>query len=193
MELLLTLLPFSVIASFTPGPNNILVMSQGINSGFRSTVAYQLGAGVACFVIIGGVMLLGAQVEKALPAVINGMKYVGCAYMLWLAWVVATASPPQAEISGQRQGAGWRAGFALQFVNPKFYLYTLTLAAVLLPSTQGGLDISLYAFFFAAVGVAGMFTWALAGALLQGFLSRWHTAANACMGLALVWCAWSLL
>ena len=42
MDILFSLFSFSFIASFTPGPNNLLVMSQGINHGLRSTYAYQL-------------------------------------------------------------------------------------------------------------------------------------------------------
>ena len=40
---MLTLLPFAFVASFTPGPNNILVMSRGVNEGLRATLAYQEG------------------------------------------------------------------------------------------------------------------------------------------------------
>ena len=201
MDILLTLLPFAIIASFTPGPNNILVMARGINYGFWATVPYQLGAGLACVVIIGGIIALGAQVEPYIPWVRAGMKYVGCAYMLWLAYVVAFAKPQPtaagadpAAVGRASEGAGWVAGFVLQFVNPKFYLYTLTLAAVIIPGVQGDWKtIVLYTVFFAVLGVSGMLTWAVAGVVLQSFLQRWKRVTNAVMGLALVWCAWSLL
>ena len=205
----LSLLPFAVVGSFTPGPNNILVMSYGISHGLRATLPYQLGAGVACFIIIAGIVLAGAQLDKTLPVVMEITRYIGCAYMLWLAFVVARSPAPETSPKeAQEEQAGtnaartldrrtfgavsWRSGFVLQFINPKFYLYTLTLASVLAPAVRSGLDIGLSGFFFAFVAVAGMFCWAAAGALLQNFLRRWHRATSLGMALALVWCAVSL-
>ena len=194
---MLPLLPFAFVGSFTPGPNNILVMSHGISHGLKATLPYQLGAGAACFIIIGGIVLLGAQLEKVLPLLLEFMKYAGCVYMLWLAWVVGTAAAPgtaaDMDAEAPRQCAvTYRSGFFLQFVNPKFYLYTLTLAAVLAPAVHNALDVSLYGFVFSAIAVAGMWVWAAAGALLQNFLRRWYRATNTVMALALVWCAVSL-
>lgn len=187
MSLLLTLLPFALIASFTPGPNNILVMSQGMQHGLRSTYAYQFGAGIACFVIIAAFITLGAQLSKLVPAVMSAMRVVGCFYMLWLAWMVATAKA--AAEDGTRGAATFVSGFFMQFVNPKYYLYVLTLAAGLAPVAESGLERILYSIFFSALAVAGMFAWAASGALLQRFLLRWQRLANSVMGLALVWCA----
>lgn len=207
MEALFALLPFACIASFTPGPNNILVMSHSINSGIRSTMPYQAGVGVACFVIIAAVLALGAQVEKYIPSIIHIMRYVGCAYMLWLAWLVATARPEgphrarastldepcmTTRVTAAR-GASFVSGVILQFVNPKFYLYVLTLAAVLIPSITHMLDILGYAGVFGGLAVAGTMAWAVAGAVLQRALVRWYRVTNAVMGLLLVWCAWTVL
>lgn len=202
---MLSLLPFAVVGSFTPGPNNILVMSYGISHGLRATLPYQAGAGLACLLIITGAVLAGAQLEKLLPPFMVGIKYIGCAYMLWLAWVVArspapqpqnstgdTAIPPKATPFGS-SAVTYRSGFILQFINPKFYLYTITLTAVLAPAVRSPFDIGVIGMFFAAIAVAGMFAWASAGALLQHFLRRWHRASSIAMALALVWCAVTLL
>ncbi len=191
LDPLITLLPFACIASFTPGPNNIMVMSQGINHGLRSTFTYQIGAGVACFVIIFACIVFGSRLEQALPSLVSGMKYIGSAYMLWLAWLVATAIPGNS--SPATGSASFRTGFLLQFVNPKYYLYVVTLASVLIPATRSVMDMLFYAFFFSFMAVAGMFAWAASGALLQRFLLRWHRLVNIIMGLALVWSAWSVL
>lgn len=192
MSLLLTLLPFAFIASFTPGPNNILVMSQGMRSGLRSTFAYQLGAGFSCFVIITVFLLLGARLEAVMPSLVVAMRYVGCIYMLWLAWLVGTAKPASAGAEGDRKAATALTGFLMQFVNPKYYLYVLTLAAALAPIAHSGSVIVFYSLFFSGIAVAGMFAWAASGSLLQSVLLRWYRPANAIMGLALVWCAWSI-
>lgn len=185
-----SLLSFAVIASITPGPNNILVMSQGITHGLRSTLAYQAGAGCACFVIMLAVMSLGHHVEKMLPDFMALMTWAGCAYMLYLAWVVA-CSQPQA-VGAPRQQAHFWLGVGLQFVNPKYYLYVLTLAAVLLPLVRTVAGMVLLSCFFALVAVVGMFLWALCGSVLQDFLRQHYRLSNGIMALALVYCALSL-
>ena len=191
MELLISVFSFAFIASFTPGPNNILCMSQGITGGLRSTLPYQGGAGTACFVIIFAATLMGAQLEQVLPAVLPVMKYVGCAYMLYLAWVVAMSKPVEGGNDGRR--ATFAQGFVLQFVNPKYYLYVITLTAVIVPFTHDVTELAGYSLFFSFLAVAGMFAWGACGAAMQQFLRRHYRAANAVMGLALVYCSFSLL
>lgn len=191
MDLLLLLLPFAFVASFTPGPNNILVMSQGINFGFRSTVPYLIGAGAACFLIIGGALLAGAEVQKIIPIVLPTLKYVGCAYMLYLAWEIFTAMPAE---EGQSSGtASFTNGFLLQFLNPKFYLYTLVLVGALAPRIQNPVEAGLYSLFFAVLAMAAMFSWALSGAMLQNILRKHFRMANIVMSLSLVYCSITLL
>ena len=191
VDLILTLLPFACIASFTPGPNNILVMTQGIRQGLRSTLGYQLGAGLACFAIPMVFFLLGAWLQNLLPSLVSTMKYIGCTYLLWLAWQVVTARPGRA--AGTIHSASFMTGFVLQFVNPKYYLYVATLTSVLIAAAGSIVAMLGYSFIFAVLAVAGMFTWAAAGAALQTFFLRWHGLVNAGMGLALVWSAWSVL
>lgn len=190
MDIPFSLISFAFIASFTPGPNNILVMSQSINHGLRATLPYQAGAGCACFFIMMLGLLLGHELEKVLPQVISLMTYVGCAYMLYLAFVVAR-SKPEAVGTPPRRAHFW-LGFGLQFVNPKYYLYVLTLVAVLVPLLPSMRGMVLAAVFFAFWAVGGMFAWALCGAMLQEFLRRHYRLANGIMALALVYCALSL-
>lgn len=190
-DAVLSLLPFACIASFTPGPNNILVMSLSIRHGLRGTLAYQLGAGLACFVITLALFLLGSRLEAVLPSLVSGMKYVGCAYMLWLAWLVVTARPGRADTAARV--ASCATGFLLQFVNPKYYLYVLTLTAVLVPKCTSDAQMLGCSLGFSLLAVAGMLVWAAAGAGLQRFFLRWHRQVNLVMGLALVWSALSVL
>lgn len=190
MDIPFSLFSFALIASFTPGPNNILVMSQSMNYGLRSTTGYQLGAGVACLVILLLALLLGNAVEKLVPSVIPIMTYVGCAYMLYLAWVVARSKPH--DVNSPHKKAHFGLGFGLQFVNPKYYLYVLTLVAVLLPVAHSLAHIILYAAIFSVIAVGGMFTWALCGAMLQSFLHTHYKAANLTMAAALVYCSLAL-
>ena len=190
MDILLSLFSFSFIASFTPGPNNLLVMSQGINHGLRSTYTYQLGAGLSCFIISFGLFCLGSEVEKILPTAMMFMRYAGCAYMLYLAWLVFRSSPGGDQT--QKHVVTFRSGMLLQFINPKFYMYTLTLAAAIIPVTTDTGALFGYAVFFSVIAVLGMYAWAASGDMLQNFLTKHYKATNSVMALALVYCSFSL-
>lgn len=189
---LFALLSFAVITSFTPGPNNILCMTQGINGGLRSTFPYQTGLGIACTVLIGAGFFCGTGLAGHLPALLDALRYVGCAYMLYLAWCIFRAAPQQGDTADNRS-ATLRAGVIMQFVNPKFYLYVCTLTAVIAPLSLSALTLTGLALFFALIAVAGTMAWAVSGALLQNMLRRHYRMANTCMALALVYCALSLL
>ena len=86
MELLFALALFCAVTLFTPGPNNLMLMSSGLNFGFRRGVPHLLGVtlGFTVMVLIVG-LGLGA-VFAQWPLLYTGLKYAGAAYLLYLAW-----------------------------------------------------------------------------------------------------------
>ena len=89
--LLWALLGFTFATSVTPGPNNAMLTASGANFGFRRAVPHMLGIilGFPAMVLAIG-LGLGA-VFTALPWLHLALKYIGAAYMLYLAWRIATA------------------------------------------------------------------------------------------------------
>ena len=69
-----------------------------------------------CAVFVYGVSAL-------LPGMLGGMKYVGAAYILWLAAHIAVSRPDR---DGKERSASFLKGFMLQFVNVKIYLFGIT-------------------------------------------------------------------
>src|SRR5277367_3178854 len=92
LALMVTSLPFLIAMGFTPGPNNILVASSGVNFGFRATIPHILGitVGFPLMLLIVGLGL--ARVFIAFPLLHAVLKYICIAYMLYLAWRIAAAS-----------------------------------------------------------------------------------------------------
>ncbi|STK93459.1 putative transporter [Escherichia coli] len=63
------------------------------------------------------------------------MSWAGAAYIVWLAWKIATS--PTKEDGLQAKPISFWASFALQFVNVKIILYGVTaLSTFVLPQTQ---------------------------------------------------------
>lgn len=97
---------FAVAMSATPGPNNTMVVASGATYGFARTVPHMLGiaAGFPVMLVVLGTVGLPLLAEPRVHAV---LRWVGAAYLLWLAWKIARADPDPAE-PGSKAGAGGR-------------------------------------------------------------------------------------
>ena len=85
-EVLWALALYSMVMTFTPGPNNLLLLSSGLSFGLSRTARHMTG-------IMTGVMLQICLVGAGLgvlfarfPELQTVLKFVGTIYMLWLAW-----------------------------------------------------------------------------------------------------------
>ena len=61
---MLKLLIFIFIASITPGPNNILILSDGLRFGYRKTIGFNLGVCFAAFVGLFVIAYTGKDLTK---------------------------------------------------------------------------------------------------------------------------------
>jgi threonine/homoserine/homoserine lactone efflux protein len=122
------LLLLSTAASFTPGPNTTLSTALAANLGLRRSlrfvVAVPVGWGLLFTLCAGG---LGALVA-ALPLLRNAIQFTGIAYLLWLAYKLATAST-LGEADASRLNITFGQGVALQFLNIKAWMLGLTVTA----------------------------------------------------------------
>src|ERR1700751_5284502 len=90
------LFPFGVFAAvmfFTPGPNNIMVLSSGLTYGFRRTVPHIAGIAIGFAFMVGAVGLGFGTIFIAYPVLQTILKYAGAAYLIYLAAVIAMSEP----------------------------------------------------------------------------------------------------
>ncbi|ABO91521.1 conserved hypothetical protein [Aeromonas salmonicida subsp. salmonicida A449] len=120
---LLPLAGFALITCGTPGPNNMLLTSAGAAQGFRRTLPLLVGVvGGINLMILATALGLGVMFEKV-PLLHDGLKLIGSAYLLWLAWKVATArARPRATERSFRA----HQGAMLQLLNPKAWMMALS-------------------------------------------------------------------
>ena len=88
---ILPLAMFAFVSSVTPGPNNVMLTASGATFGYRRSVPHMLGI---CLGVVIMVLLIGAGLGKlfeAEPRIYTLLKYVGAAYLIWLAWKIAKA------------------------------------------------------------------------------------------------------
>ena len=183
---------FTFITAITPGPNNILALTTGSRVGFRGSIPVLAGicGGFLCVMAICGALSFSFSVLSA--SFLQTMRYVGSAYLLWLAW--KTAIPKAGSSSSREAGAGFMTGFVLQFVNVKIMVYGMTAySAFILPYQDSVAALLAGMCFLTLMGSLGTIVWAVAGASLQGIFQRHARVMNGLLGAMLVGCAWSLL
>src|SRR5690348_9417896 len=120
VEHMIAFVLFAIVAAATPGPSNMLLTAAGATAGVArglpSLFGVAIGMGALMFLVTLG---LGSLVLES-AAVIQGLKWCGGAFLLWLSWKIATAEPSEATLGDGRLGF-WQAA-AFQWVNPKSWL-----------------------------------------------------------------------
>jgi len=104
-DLLLTFSLFALAASITPGPNNTMLLASGAAFGFRRTLPHMLGVASGFFLTVLSIGLGLGAVFRSFPDLYVWLRYLGTAYLLYLAWRMATSTPSGGGGQG-RIGAG---------------------------------------------------------------------------------------
>jgi len=183
---------FVLLATFTPGPNNIMAMAGATRNGFRKTLRFTSGVTAGFFVLLVLSFAFSAALFALVPTLHPVMVVVGAAYILWLAWKTLRAKPHADGASNDRIHGFW-SGAVLQFVNPKAILYGITVASTFVvpyfhdPFVLAGIAAALSLVAFVATG-----SWALFGAAFQRFLAKHGRVVDVVMALLLVYCAVAL-
>ena len=187
MNILLSFAPYAFVTAYTPGPNNILALNTTSNYGWSSGRKLILGIGTG-FICVMLVCAVGCfWIAKYISGIVSVMKYVGAAYILWLAFHVAKSRPDEGE---QKEAGSFVKGMVLQFVNVKIILAAITTYTGYVIPVDDSLEALLAsAVFLTLAGVSGTLVWAAAGSLLQRFLKKYYRPFNICMALLLVECA----
>ena len=189
-SVILSYLPYALVTAFTPGPNTILSFYTVSQKGWRQGKRAIFGIITAFLLVTTLCALFCYELDRYLPAATNVLKYIGIAYILWLAVHIARSGPDEKEGSH----GSFLQGFFLQFVNVKIYLYAITVyTGYVLPAGAGLGTLVLHGVFLVAVAGVSCFTWGAAGGLLQRFLSKHHKPFNYLMAAILVLCAWGML
>ncbi|MDI1272295.1 LysE family translocator [Polaromonas sp.] len=176
------LLVLATAMSFSPGPNTTLATALAANHGLRRAMPF------VCAVPVGwGVLLslcafgLGALL-LAIPLLGLAIKFIGVAYLLWLASKIAR-SRQLSEADAERMNVGFWQGAALQFVNIKAWMLALAIVGGWIAGrSDPGLRFAVVLPVMLVYAFASNLLYALAGSLLREWLS-----GPAGSGRRLVW------
>ncbi len=128
IDTLLVFFSASVLLALTPGPDNLFVLTQAAQRGKMAGIAVTTGLCTGLLVHTTAVALGVAAIFQASALAFSLMKYIGAAYLLYLAWQSFMAG---AGGDGERQSRNlslarlYRRGIIMNVTNPKVSLFFL--------------------------------------------------------------------
>ncbi|WP_337841985.1 LysE family translocator [Rheinheimera sp.] len=189
MDVFQAVLFFAFSATITPGPNNIMILSSGLNYGVRASLPHLFGICLGFPLMVLLVGLGFGLVFERWPALHYWIKLAGVLYLLYLAWKIGSASPTRIESGHARPFGFWQAA-AFQWVNGKAWIMASgAVAAFISLQTQQPLGDLLQicaAFLLVAFPCVGL--WLGFGAWLKQYLNQplYRRLFNILMALLLV-------
>ena len=182
---------YSVINAFTPGPGNILALNTVTNYRYKKgrPLYWGIVAGYYVVQVICAVFVFG--VSTFLPDLLGIMKYIGAAYILWLAVRIALSKPTTGTVE---KSASFLKGFLLQFVNVKIYLFGITALTGYVTEYSAALWVLLlFEIIIATIGTIATLTWIGMGVLIQRAYQKYYRVINIILALTLSECVYSML
>jgi len=169
------------VVSATPGPNMLLVMSSSARHGMRPTVITMAG----CMAALLAMMSLSAAglgaLLKAFPAVFDGLRLAGAAYLAYLGLKCWQAPVPEAVdpavVTGSASGISGRAlfrqGFLVAASNPKAILFAAAFFPQFINPAEAALpQFGILLLTFAVIEISWYFVYAASGKRLSVYLQR---------------------
>lgn len=193
MEFSLTLLLFAIASTGTPGPNNMMIMTSGLNFGVQRSIPHWLGiiSGVPVMMFMLGFGL--NQVFKLYPFAFTLVKILGCSYLLYLAYKISRMKVSTDKTQIGQEPMTYIQALLFQWVNPKAWVMCIGAIAAFTVQDEHLLpQIAIIAATFMFVGAGCVGTWMTAGKLLQNLIKneahqqRFNTAMGALLAISVV-------
>ncbi len=151
-----------------PGPDMAYMVAVGLGDGRTAAVRAILGIGTAMSVYAAAVVLGVGRLAETHPALLDVVKVIGAAYLVWLAFTTFRGARHAGEGSGaQPSGRAFRRGFLVAIANPKIILFYLAVLPQFVgeasnPSAQlamlGAVNVGTEVLLYGTIGVlAGTF------------------------------------
>ena len=123
--LLIAFVLFAVVMFFTPGPNNVMLLSSGLTYGFRRTLPHIAGITLGFAFMVAAVGLGLGTIFIAYPVLQTILKYAGAAYLIYLAVAIAMSGPAPSGQDNQRGPMTFWGAAMFQWVNAKGWVMVI--------------------------------------------------------------------
>jgi threonine/homoserine/homoserine lactone efflux protein len=165
--LLLAFIPAAIALNLTPGADMLFCLGQGLRSGTKQAFAASAGVsmGSLTHVTIAG-LGLGAIIA-AFPWIFDVIRWIGVAYLLYLAVTALRASTQSGETVRLTSAQAFRQGYFVNLSNPKVILFVLAFVPQFVDPTQGSVLLQ-FIMFGGIIAFGGFWVNGLVGAFAGG-------------------------
>lgn len=185
---------FTLVTIFTPGPNNIASMGYGVTYGYRKTLKFLLGVCIGSFTVFMAISFFSHLISRYIPTVFPVLKYIGAAYIVFLAvQVMRSSRVTSKEIKSE---ARFYQGVLLQFLNPKGHIYYLTVITVFIhPYFNSVLTDLLFVTILLVLIFSSVSLYTAGGSIIHALVKREriYRIINIVLGLALLYSAAAII
>ena len=168
-DVFIALLGFSFVSSVTPGPNNIMLLTSGVNFGFRRTIPHMCGIGFGFWLLLMAIGFGLKSVFETVPVTQLILKVLGGLYLIYLAYRIATAGPVETQETGARPMTFIEASL-FQWVNPKAWVMAITAMTVYTGQPDFYTSVWLVGLAFVCTNFPSVSIWCLFGVALRSWL-----------------------
>jgi threonine/homoserine/homoserine lactone efflux protein len=171
-EQLLAFSLFTLTGAITPGPNNTISTLSGATFGFRKTLPQMLGVAVGYPLMVAALGVGLGEVFRYVPWLHSAMRYVGAAFLLYLAWKLIRANAP--ETAGTVKPIGFTEAVLFQWLNPKAWSIALgAIAAFTTPGLTAAAflrEVAIFTAVSALITLPSLVVWCLFGVAISAML-----------------------
>ena len=168
--LLIAFVLFAAVMYFTPGPNNVMLLSSGLTYGFRRTLPHIAGITFGMAFMIAAVGLGLGTIFITYPLLQTVLKYAGAAYLIWLAAVIAlSGTAPSAQDNARGPMTFWGAA-VFQWVNVKGWVMVIGTITAYAAVAGFPWNIMIQTAISLVIGAVSTVAWALFGSALRPVL-----------------------
>ena len=170
-SLLIAFVMFATVMFFTPGPNNIMLLSSGLTYGFRPTIPHIMGITVGFAFMIGAVGLGLGTIFIAYPVLQTILKYAGVVYLIYLAAAIAMSGPVSADQDNRRGPMTFWGAAMFQWVNAKGWVMVIGTITAYAAIAAYPWNIAIQVGLSLLLGILSCTAWALFGTALRPVLT----------------------
>lgn len=188
MEFYLSILIFAISSTVTPGPNNIMILTSGLNYGVKKSIPHLLGISFGFPVMIIVIGFGFSIIFERYPVFNEVIKILGVVYLLYLAWLIASSSPVSLEGKRSKPLNFFQAAL-FQWVNPKAWVVaTGAVSAYTSVSSDILAQVIFIALAFLIVAIPSLSVWLIFGVGIKKYLksARHQKLFNLSMALLLI-------
>jgi threonine/homoserine/homoserine lactone efflux protein len=168
----LAIILFAIATCVTPGPNNTMIMTSGLNYGIQRSLPHYLGIilGFPAMVVAVGLGLASLFEQYAVLHLL--LKVAGASYLTFLAWKIASAPISDLSVTEGKPFTFLQAA-AFQWVNPKAWVLAVgATATYTVVGSDYSLQVLVIAIIFLVFGAPCIMLWLWFGASLKRLLQK---------------------